>query len=216
MIFTFQSWRTRKARTLSRYVAGVALLALTLIGGGAAASAAVVASPATAHSITPSVSSGSGSACTGSSTQFCLAATPSHFTPGPNCAAFPDGNFWESTTDGFGNPISWTYANGSTPCVKVAFTAHQTTTVCNFWLYVPSGDATATFTLGWTDTNNINHTTEAVNENSVSGWSLITMFSPSQRGAASVKSLFFQDNNGQSFPQQLGWGRGNFGIAQDC
>jgi hypothetical protein len=188
---------------------------LAVIGSGTT-SAAAGASPATSTNAVPRVTPGSGSACTETSSQFCLTAIPSHFPPGPNCVAFPNGMFWQNNTDGFGNFISWTYANNSTPCVRVSFTAHQTIATCNFWLYVPAGFATATFTLGWVDTNNGSHETEPVDENSVSGWSLITMFNPQHRGAASVKSLFFQDNNGQSYPLQLGWGQGNFGIAQDC
>lgn len=99
----------------------------------------------------------------------------------------------------------------------MTFTAVPVLAVCTFWLYVPEGDATATFTLGWKDTAGNSHTTEAVNENSVFGWSQITMFNPNQRGAAKVTQLHFSDGNGQSFPSQLGWGRGgSFGIAQVC
>ena len=186
-------------------------LALTLWGAGATANTAGAA----ASAATPTVAARSTAACVPSSIEYCLTAVPSHGS-GASCTPFPNGMFWQNTTDSAGNPVSWTYANGSSPCVTVTFTAVPVLAVCTFWLYVPQGDATATFTLGWKDTAGSSHTTEPVNEQSVFGWSQITMFNPSQRGAAKVAQLHFSDGNGQSYPSQLGWGRADFGIAQVC
>lgn len=192
-------------RLFARSAAIVTALALAVLCVSAAANAQAVPS---------NITSGSTAPCVSSSTEHCLTASTS--AGGSHCTPFPNGMFWQNTTDDAGNPIQWTYANGSSSCVTVTFTAQPLLAVCQFWLYIPEGFATAKFTLGWTDTAGNRHTTEAVNENSTFGWSLITMFNPSQRGAAKVTQLHFSDGNNQSFPTQLGWGQGNFGIAQVC
>lgn len=203
---------TKRAGALAA-AAAFATAALFMAGGPAQAHASV------SGSVRPNVSAGSTAGCVNDAKDFCRTASPAHVGSGPNCTPFADGNYWETPAkgDGLGHPISWTYANGSTPCVRVSFTARAVSTQCSFWLYVPDGYATATFTLGWQDTGGTWHTTEPVNEASVTGWSLITMFNPSQRTAANVTQLYFQDNNGQSYPSQLGWGSTNpYGIWQAC
>ncbi|HEV2639056.1 MAG TPA: hypothetical protein VGX23_28185 [Actinocrinis sp.] len=199
-------------KLITRCVMTVTALALALLGVSTPAHAAGTV-PGAAR---PNVTARSTAACVPSSVEYCLTAVPSHGS-GASCTPFPNGMFWQDATDSVGNPVSWTYANGSSPCVTVTFSAEPLLKVCTFWLYVPEGEATATFTLGWKDTAGNSHTTEPVNEDSVYGWSQITMFNPSQRGAAKVTQLHFSDGNGQSYPSQLGWGRGGgFGIAQVC
>jgi hypothetical protein len=191
---------------LRRTVAtAAAVVALAIVGTGAVANASTAA-PANATG-----------ACVNLSNQFCRTASMQVVGNGPNCTPFPDGNYWETKNDLLGHPIAWTYANGSTPCVRVNFTARAISNACTFWLYVPQGNATATFTLGWSDGRGGHHTTEAVNENATFGWSELTMNPGGNRAASNVTGLFFQDNNGQSFPSELGWGTNNgFGIMQSC
>lgn len=201
-----------RQRFVTRCATAVAALAVAILCTGTAANAATQA-----PSVAPHVAAGSTAACVNDAKDFCRTAEPAHVGSGPACTPFADGNYWETTNDALGHPIGWTYANGSTPCVRVSFTARAVPTTCMFWLYVPDGHATATFTLGWTDSSGGHHTTEPVNENSVTGWSLITMNNPSNRGAVNVTSLYFQDNNGQSYPAELGWGSTNaYGIWQAC
>lgn len=207
----------RIARLVATAAAATAMLLTVGAVAAQSASAAVPTTKTAAATVHPLVSTNSTAPCVNDATDFCRTAVPQHVGSGPNCTAFPDGNYWETKNDALGHPISWTYANGSTPCVRVSFTARAVSTQCSFWIYVPDGNATATFTLGWQDTNGNWHTTEAVNENSVTGWSLITMYSPSQRTAANVTQLYFQDNNGQAYPSEIGWGTSNqYGIWQAC
>jgi hypothetical protein len=192
-------------RLVAKCVTSIAAVAVAFVCTGAIANA------------TPLAPQNETGACVNLSNQFCRTASPQVVGNGPNCTPFPDGNYWETKNDLLGHPIAWTYANGATPCVRVNFTARALSSACTFWLYVPQGNATATFTLGWTDSNGGRHTTEPVNENATFGWSELTMNPGGNRGAANVTSLFFQDNNGQHFPAELGWGTNNgFGLKQSC
>ena len=127
----------------TRYAMIVTALALPLSGVSAAAQAA----GAVQSTVSPTLAAPSTAACVPSSIEHCLAAVPSHGS-GASCTPFADGTYWQNASDSAGNPVSWTYANGSSPCVTVTFTAVPLLAVCTFWLYVPKGYATATFTLG--------------------------------------------------------------------
>jgi GH25 family lysozyme M1 (1,4-beta-N-acetylmuramidase) len=112
-------------------------------------------------------------------------------------------------TDGAGVPIDWTYANGTTACVKVGYAPHATSATCSFSFYVPDGEATAQITFGYWTTDGVKHYA-GLNENPVIGWQQV--FS-----AANVNRIEFQDNDGQAYPLQIGWGSSAaYGMRQTC
>lgn len=104
--------RSTSRRLITRCAATVTALALALLCVGTAANAAGAAQSA----VTQTIPAGSTAGCVSSSVEFCLTGVPSHGS-GASCIPFPNGMFWQNTTDSAGNPISWTYANGSSSCV---------------------------------------------------------------------------------------------------
>jgi hypothetical protein len=108
-----------------------------------------------------------------------------------------------------GVPIDWTYANGGHPCVRVAYVPRTTADSCTFRFFVPTGDATANVIFGYWTTDGQKHYA-SLDEGPRDGW--YNIFS-----SANVTSVQFQDNNGQAYPLQLGWGSDySHGLAQDC
>lgn len=130
-----------------------------------------------------------------------------------NTTACPGSSQYFSTTDGNKEPIEWTYANGSQQCINVAWAINSPATSCHYDFYVPDGHATGTivFTVGaLTSAGNPHTYTVQLNENPVSGWQSLT-------DNTNVYSIRFGDNNGQSYPTELGWGSAQKdGIRQIC
>jgi hypothetical protein len=121
----------------------------------------------------------------------------------------PGATQYFNDTDLWGTPISWTYANGSHACVRVAYTPRTTTATCSFKFYVPSGHATAAPIFGYWTTDGVKHYAK-LDESPVEGWQ--SVFS-----SANVTAINFQDNNGQSYPLEIGWGSGAaYGMRQVC
>jgi hypothetical protein len=130
-----------------------------------------------------------------------------------NTAACPGTSQYFTTSDGNKEPIEWTYANGSQQCINVAWAINSPATSCHYDIYVPDGHATGTivFTVGaLTSAGNPHTYTVQLNENPVSGWQSLT-------DNTNVYSIRFGDNNGQSYPTELGWGSAQKdGIRQIC
>jgi hypothetical protein len=116
-------------------------------------------------------------------------------------------------TDANSQPIDWTYANGSQQCINVNWAISSPATSCHYDIYVPAGHATGTLNLtigALTGTGNPHYYTVQLNENPVSGWQSLT-------DNTNVFSIRFGDNNGQSYPTELGWGSAQKdGVRQIC
>lgn len=116
-------------------------------------------------------------------------------------------------TDANSQPIDWTYANGSQQCINVSWAISSPATSCHYDIYVPAGHATGTLNLtvgALTSAGNPHYYTVQLNENPVSGWQSLT-------DNTNVFSVRFGDNNGQSYPTELGWGSAQKdGIRQTC
>jgi hypothetical protein len=146
---------------------------------------------------------------------------PAEATLGSNSAACPGSSQYFPATDAHSVPIWWTYSNGSTGCVKVSYTPQAKTgpVVCEYWFYVPAGDATGQIVFGyWVGGTKYYYT---LNEEPVSGWQpILTNWNGSGYfvNSAQPSSIGFQDNNGQTpGAYLLGWGRdSNHGVMQFC
>ena len=118
-----------------------------------------------------------------------------------------------TATDANTQPIDWTYANGSQQCINVSWAISSPATSCHYDIYVPAGHATGTLSLtvgALTSAGNPHYYTVSLNENPVSGWQSLT-------DNTNVFSVRFGDNNGQSYPTELGWGSAQKdGIRQTC
>lgn len=117
------------------------------------------------------------------------------FCDGPSITTFCSGQQFFSTTDGFGKAIDWTFTDVNNTCVKVSYTLQHSFASCTIDMYIPDGDATATFIYTWFD--GTTHT-GTFNENPVSGWQ--TLFN-----ASAATSLSFTDHDSPG-GLQLGWG----------
>lgn len=118
-----------------------------------------------------------------------------------NNSTCPGSQQYFSTTDNSGVPIDWTYANGSNQCVQVSYSPTFTPASCTFYFYVPNGYATGYVDLkvGHLVNGNPGVTTYQLNENPVSGFTQVFTL-------PNVYSVTFGDNDGQSYPTQIGWG----------
>jgi hypothetical protein len=126
-----------------------------------------------------------------------------------NTANCPGTSQYFSDNDVNGVAITWTYANGSHACVKVTYTPRTTSSYCAFRFFVPSGHATANVIFGYWTTDGVKHYA-SLDEAPRDGW--YTVFS-----SANVTSVGFQDNNGQAYPLQIGWGTDRYhGMRQEC
>lgn len=117
------------------------------------------------------------------------------FCDGPSITTFCSGQQFFSATDGFGKAIDWTFTDVGNTCVKVSYTLQYSFFGCDIDMYIPNGDATATFTYTWSD--GTTHT-GTFNENPVDGWQ--HLFS-----ASSASSMSFTDHDSPG-GLQLGWG----------
>jgi hypothetical protein len=126
-----------------------------------------------------------------------------------NTSNCPGANQYFSGADLNGVPIDWTYANGGSACVRVTYNPRITADVCDFYYFVPTGDATANIIFGYWTTDGQKHYA-SLDEGPRDGW--YYLFS-----SANVTSVQFQDNNGQAYPLQLGWGTDYaHGLNQFC
>lgn len=137
---------------------------------------------------------------------FTLPMTETVLDRSPACTD-SNGNVFFSATDSTGRAIHWTYANGSTACLKVAYTPQDTGLACRFQFYVPTPYGTANVVFGyWTD-DGVKHYA-SLNEDPVTGWQQVFV-------AAHVTRIEFQDNDGDSYPRQIGWASTG-GMRQIC
>jgi hypothetical protein len=126
-----------------------------------------------------------------------------------NTSACPGYEQYFSGTDVNGVPIWWTYAGGSHACVRVRYTTRVTTSSCTFKFFVPTGHATAVIYFGYWTTDGVKHYA-SIDEGPREGW--YNIFS-----SANVTRIEFQDNNGQAYPLQIGWGRDYWHrLVQQC
>lgn len=124
-------------------------------------------------------------------------------------SACPGDTEYFSATDAYGVPIWWTYAAGSHPCIRVAYTPRVTTSSCTFKFYVPAGHATAVVYFGYWTTDGVKHYA-SIDEGPREGW--YNVFT-----SANVNRIEFQDNDGQAYPLQLGWGSDYWHrLVQQC
>jgi hypothetical protein len=128
---------------------------------------------------------------------FCVA--PGITTSCPGQQFFP-------ATDGFGKAIDWTFTDVGNTCVHVSYSITHSNFGCDVDMYIPDGDATATFTYTWFDGQT--HT-GTFNENPVSGWRpLFTSPDP--------VSMSFTDHDSPG-ALQLGWGSNSSdGLRVTC
>jgi hypothetical protein len=117
------------------------------------------------------------------------------FCDGPSITTFCSGQQFFPATDGFGKAIDWTFSDVNNTCVKVSYTLQSSFSECDIEMYIPNGDATATFTYTWFD--GTTHT-GTFNENPVDGWQFL--FS-----STNASSLSFTDHDSPG-GLQLGWG----------
>lgn len=108
-----------------------------------------------------------------------------------------------------GVAIDRTYANGGNACVQVAYLPRTTSASCAFRFWVPSGHATARIVFGYWTTDGVKHYV-GLDEAPRDGW--YTIFT-----SANVTAINFQDNNGQAYPLEIGWGTDRYhGMRQEC
>lgn len=126
-----------------------------------------------------------------------------------NCAGTSQ---YFSAVDENGVPVNWTYANGSHQCVDVRWQLEQRAQTCSILFYVPKGYATGrlnfeVWRMGDDRTPLALH--PSIDEASVDGW--VRLISAPQ-----LMSMRFGDNNGQSYPAQIGWGQGEHSVIEVC
>lgn len=131
-----------------------------------------------------------------------------------NTSNCPGTQQYFNDTDANGVPVQWTYANSSYTCVTVDYSPTELDSNCNFYFYVPKGDATANvvFTIQYLDLDILRTRTITLDESPVDGWQLVFT-------GYDVLDVRFHDKNGQdySLKKQLGWGRyTDHGLRQDC
>lgn len=200
--------------TITGTVLSLAIFTATATASTAAHTRAYGSSPsrpvslAHAPRMSPQVGTGSTGACTDTSSQACL--SPFITVLENNTSACPGNQQYFTATDLAGNPIYWTYSNGSHACVSVDYYPVSTAT-CRYWFYVPEGHATANVIFGYWTTDGVKHYAPTLNENPVFGWQPIFT-------SANVTRINFQDNNGQTpGSTEIGWGaEAADGLAQTC
>jgi hypothetical protein len=127
-----------------------------------------------------------------------------------NTASCPGTNQYFSTNDYSGVPISWTWANGNYPCIRVHYGFTPVAALCDYQFYVPNGFATATIKFSITRVVNNQpqpSITAYLNEEPVTGWTTFLRNS-------NVAYIEFTDANGQT-GKQIGWGR-NAEVRRIC
>jgi hypothetical protein len=133
-----------------------------------------------------------------------------------NTSACPGTQQYFSATDYSGVPIDWTYANGNNPCISVSYGFSENTYgYCSFYVYVPNGDATAKIIFGY-NVNGSGWYGTTLDENPVSGWQPIPGLQ--DLGAYGTPTYIqWSDNDGQSYPQKIGWGQSaDYSILEWC
>ncbi|WP_214415871.1 hypothetical protein [Sphaerisporangium fuscum] len=109
-------------------------------------------------------------------------------------------------------PITWTYANKNYRCVEVGYVTVDAYGPCDFYFYVPNGYADGVLAFTWQSGDSRSGTVRRTrfNEDPVNGFQFIG-------SGTNVKRISFGDDNGQSYPVRLGWGRDQaHGIKQVC
>jgi hypothetical protein len=129
-------------------------------------------------------------------------------TVNPACGAASD-NVFEFIDDN-GNPSAWTYANGSQWCVRGDwyFPPLPANQHCEIYFYVPNGNATAALPVGLFESDgNPNIGSLLIHEDLHDTY--YKFFDKPSGFDVPVNHLNFGDNNGQSYPSQIGWGETN-------
>jgi hypothetical protein len=134
-------------------------------------------------------------------------------TVNPACGTFDD-NVVQFTDDN-GNPSAFTYANGSQYCVRVDWDIPPLPrdASCGVTFYVPNGNATADLPIGLTDTEG-RKTIVHVQEAGVQG-PVFIVDKPSGVDNP-ITHINIGDNNGESYPSQIGWGDFSGSVSLEC
>jgi hypothetical protein len=124
-------------------------------------------------------------------------------TVNPACGAAADNYF--GFTDGQDAPSAWTYANGSQWCVRADWyiTPPPNGEDCSLRFYVPLGNATADLPVGLIDAAG-NKIIAHVHEDNVYGY--VNLIDSTRYTNVPINHVNIGDNNGQAYPNQIGWG----------
>jgi len=125
-----------------------------------------------------------------------VTVNPACGTAGDNVFQFIDEN---------GNPSAFTYANGSQYCVRVDWDIPPLPkdAGCGITFYVPNGNATDDLPIGLIDTAG-RKTIVHVKEVDVAG--PVVILDKPEGVDNPIAHINIGDNNGESYPSQIGWG----------